>query len=84
MMLQWLFIPLGSGDHRDYYYVSLECTYRWIFSNLCGFISIENDEVVERQKNLILRLELNYHYPGNLSVTVGDGEAVVMIEEDGM
>ena len=47
----------------------------------CRDIPIVNDEVVEPQKDLILTLELYYHNPG---VTVGDGKAVVMIEEDGM
>ena len=80
-MLQWLFILLGSGDSRDnyYYIINYHCSYG---SSPCTYISIENDGVVEQQKDLILRLEIDYH--GNLNVAIGVGEAVVFIEEDGM
>ena len=76
-MLQRLFILLGSGD--NYYYIYYHCFYG---SSPCTYISIENDEVVEQQKDLILRFEIGYH--GNLNVAIGVGEAVVFIEEDGM
>ena len=73
-MLQRLFILLGSRDN---------IYYRCLHGNSpCAYISIENDEVVEQQKDLILRLKIGYH--GNLNVTIGVGEAVVFIEEDGM
>ena len=78
-MLQRLFILLGSGDNDYYIILYYRCFYG---SSLCTYISIENDEVVEQQKDLILRLEIGYH--GNLNVALGVGEAVVFIEEDGM
>ena len=50
---------------------------------LCGQFPLKNDDVVERQK-YFFRLELDNRYHGDLNVTIGVGDAVVFIEEDGM